>query len=202
MRFLHRIVVELGRGKVSMSRKLILLGAAALASPGIAVGADRGITYDCDAAPGHFADLVIPAPVGPFAVTGQIKVNNIAKDKKWAPTVRIRIGSAPTEMGGAPASYAGLKLTAVPGKTVSLPYETIQMFSFDASGREAETIPSSLRQTGDTQAFRLSYDGQSVAISLGADNRSFATVAVAPVLEVVCSTGEFLITDLKIEPAG
>jgi hypothetical protein len=181
-----------------MLKKVLVICCAAGALSGMAHAADRGITYDCDAAPGHFADLVIPAPAGPFVVTGQIKVNNIAHDKKWAPTARIRIGSAPTESGGAPASYGGLELTSLPGKAVSMPYDAIQLFRFDASGRDGESISSSLRQTGGTESFELSFDGQSVSVSLGADKRSFPVVAVSPVVEVVCSTGEFLITDLTI----
>jgi hypothetical protein len=170
-------------------------GLIALAAPAAAAG----ISYDCDSAAGHFSDLVLPTPQGPFTVTGKVQVNHIATDKKWAPTARLRIGSAEPAPGAAPDNYAGFELTALPGKSVSMSPETVQAFSFDAKGREAEMIPASLSATGAPQPFSIGYDGRSVAVSIAGQNRTYQLTGSAPVVEIVCSTGEFLFTELTIQ---
>lgn len=184
-----------------MLKKLALV-ASALAVPGAAHAAGRGITYDCDTAPGHFSELVLPAPSTAFTVTGNIKVNNIAKDKKWAPIARVRIGSAPAGPGAAPSAFGGFELTALPGKSVSLLLDTVQALSFDASGRDTEIIAASLQSTGAVQSFRLAYDGRSVAVTIGTETRSYPLTTSEPVVQVICSTGEFLMTDLRVEPSS
>lgn len=167
---------------------------------GAAHAAGAGITYDCDTAAGHFSELVLPAPSGPFTIVGNITVNTIAKDKKWAPSARVRIGSAPAGPGAAPSAFAGFSLAAVPGKAVSMNAETVQAFSFEAAGGEPQLIPASLGPTGSVQPFRLSFDGRAVAVAIGAEARSYPLVVNQPVVQIICSTGEFLMTDIKIEP--
>jgi hypothetical protein len=179
--------------------KTLALVACACAIPGIAHAANA-ITYDCDTAAGHFSELVLPSPGSHFVVTGNIKVNNIAKDKKWAPIVRLRIGSAPAAPGAAPSGYAGFELAAMAGKEVSMAAETVQAFSFDVSGKDEEIIPTSLQPAGTAEPFRLSFDGSSVAIDVHGQSRSYPVAADPAVVQVICSTGEFLITDLRIQP--
>src|SRR6185503_17351769 len=154
--------------------------------------AAAGITYDCDTTPGHFSDLVLPAPSGPFTVSGNVQVNQIGKDSKWAPTARLRIGSAEPAPGGAPDDYAGFEITALPGNALSMKLDTVQAFSFDVKGRDSETIPNSLGATGAAQPFRISYDGQQVTTTVAGQTRSYQLKGRPPVVEVVCSTGEFL----------
>jgi hypothetical protein len=161
-----------------------------------------GITYACDTAPGHFSELVLPAPGQRFSVVGNIQVLSIAKDKKWAPTARIRIATAPAAPGHSPSAYGGLHLTALPGKAVAMSPETIQAFSFDVAGGEGEMIRSTIQATGAIQPFRLTFDGQSVAVAIGAESRTFPLTTSQPVVQVICSTGEFLITGMKLEPSS
>jgi len=161
-----------------------------------------GITYDCDTAAGHFSDLVLPTPSGPFSVTGSVTVNRIASDRKWAPIARLRIGSAEPAPGRAPDNYAGIEITAVPGKSVSLAAETVQIFSFDVQGRDSEAIPTSLGATGTAQPFQISYDGKSVAVGVAGQTRTYQMSSGAPVVEIVCSTGEFLFSNLAIRPTN
>jgi hypothetical protein len=173
-----------------MWKTLALASVSVMAVPGAAEAA--GITYDCDTAAGHFSELVLPAPANHFSVTGNIKVNAIAKDKKWAPLARVRIGEAPTAPGATPTSYGGLKLTALPGKDVSMRADVVQMFSFDVTGTNDEgAIPSTLQETGPTLPFRLSFDGRAVTAAIGAESRSIPVTASQPVVQIICSTGEF-----------
>jgi hypothetical protein len=52
------------------------------------------------------------------------------------------------------------------------------------------------------QTFTLSYDGSTVVVNLGKESRSFPLKVAEPVVRIVCSTGEFLFTDLAIKAAG
>jgi hypothetical protein len=181
-----------------MMFKALALASLVVSAAAAAPAEARGITYDCDTAAGHYSELVLPAPGARFSVSGNIKVNAIAKDTKWAPLLRVRIGPVPAAPGASQSAYAGLTLTALPGKAVSLAADTIQMFSFDATGVE-DMIASSLQSTGAVQPFRLSFDGRSVAVAVGAEMRSFPLSASEPVVQITCSTGEFLLTDLRLE---
>jgi hypothetical protein len=181
--------------------KALVVAAGAIGVPG-AANAAGGITYDCDTAPGHFSELVLPAPPTPFTVSGNVRANSIVKDKKWAPLTRLRIMSAPASPGAAPTAYGGFELTALSGKDVGIAAETVQAVSFDTSGSKADIIPSSLQPTGAVQPFRLTYDGRTVTVEVAGQTQGFLIEANPSVVQVVCSTGEFLFTDLKLEPAG
>lgn len=160
-----------------------------------------GITYDCDTAPGHFSELVLPAPANHFRVSGNIKVNQVATHEKWAPMARVRIGSAPPAPGAPLGVYGGLDLTAVPGKAVSVAANAVQLFTFQGSGTQDEPIRASFQPTGTAQPFQLSFDGRSIAVTIGSASRSYPVTIGNPVIQLVCSTGEFLLTDVQIEAA-
>jgi hypothetical protein len=136
----------------------------------------------------------------PFTVSGRIQVNKIAKDPVWTPIARVRIGSAQPGLGKAPDQYAGFVLTALPGKAVKLRFDTVQAFNFDAKGRDSEIIPGSIGPTGTAQPFQITYDGKSVGVNIAGQTRSYAMVSNAPVIDVICSTGDFLFTDVLIAP--
>ena len=163
--------------------------------------AGRGITYDCDTAPGPFSELLLPAPASHFSVSGNIKVNQLASHEKWAPTARVRVGSRPSAPGAPLGTYGGLDLTAVPGKSVSVAADAVQLFTFQGSGTQDEPIRTSFQPTGSAQPFRLNFDGRSVAVTIGSVSRSYPLVITDPVIQVVCSTGEFLLTDVEIQAA-
>jgi hypothetical protein len=76
------------------------------------------------------------------------------------------------------------------------------MVLFNASGREDEVVPLSLLDApGGVQSFSLTFDGSKVSASIGREHRAFSMQAAAPVVRIVCSTGEFLFTNLSIEPS-
>ena len=54
---------------------------------------------------------------------------------------------------------------------------------------------------GTAQPFTLAYDGSAVAVTVGNETRSFPLKIADPAVRIVCSTGEFLVTDLTISPA-
>ena len=166
------------------------------------VGA-AGITYDCDTAANHFSELVLPAPAGPFTVTGNVQLLALAEVTKYAPLARVQIASA-TEPGQSPASFAGVSVTALPADARKTPSGSpaIQMVAFNATGKEDDVVPlSTLAKPGGTQSFSLSFDGRNVLAAIANERRNLSVSASAPVVRLICSTGEFLFTNIAIQPS-
>jgi hypothetical protein len=181
------------------SMGLCAIGLAFWAPPALAAG----ITYDCDTAAEHFSELVLPAPGASFVVSGNVKLNALARSKTYAPIGRIQISPAGAP-GQSPSAFAGFSLTALPTDARKAPAgaSVVQMLSFNVSGKEDEALPLSLlTKPGTVQPFSLSYDGSQVTVNLGTESRRFPFKAAEPVVRIVCSTGEFLFTDLIIKPS-
>lgn len=184
-----------------MKRILGLCAAALTLGTAPAAAASAGITYDCDTAADHFSELVLPAPGTRFVVSGSVQLMTLARSKTYVPTARVRIGSS-SAPGASASVFAGFSLTAMaadPKKTPS-GAAAIQMLSYNINGKEDEALPLSLMtKPGTVQAFRLSYDGSQVRVDLGNETKSFAVKTTDPVVRIVCSTGEFLFTNVTIE---
>jgi hypothetical protein len=167
-----------------------------------ASAAAAGITYDCDTAANHYSELVLPAPIGPFTVSGVVQLNALAEVSKYTPLARVQI-SSPSEPGQSPASFAGISVMALPADAQKTPTGSpaIQMVAFNLKGKDDEIVPlSMLAKPGGPQSFSLSFDGRNVSASIGNDRRTLPVKASAPVVRIVCSTGEFLFTNLMIQP--
>lgn len=164
----------------------------------------KGITYDCDTAANHFSELVLPAGTGPFTVSGSVKLNALADITKYAPLARIQIASS-APAGQSPEVYAGLTLTALPADAKKTPSggPAVQMMSYTSTGNKDDVLPLSLlTKPGTIQRFTLSFDGGKVLVDLGNDRKSFPLKTNDPVVRLVCSTGEFLFTDVTITQTG
>lgn len=178
---------------------ILAVAAASIAVAPATAGA-TGITYDCDTAANHYSELVLPAPSGPFTVTGVVQLNALAEVSKYTPLARVQI-SSPSEPGRSPDSFAGISVMALPadaGKTPS-GSPAIQMVAFNVNGKD-EIVPLSLlAKPGGPQTFSLSFDGRSVVALIGNERRSLPVTTSAPVVRIVCSTGEFLFTNVMIQ---
>lgn len=178
---------------------------ASLALAGVAypqVASASGITYDCDTASQHFSELVLPAPSGSFTVTGNLQLRTIAEVKKWAPLGRLDIGSA-FQPGSSPDVFAGFSMIALPIDKRKSPTgeDVIQALKFTNRGKEDEMLPfSMLAKPGTVQPFKLIYSGSEVTVILGSETRTYQLKTAEPVVRVICSTGEFLFTELEIKP--
>lgn len=164
----------------------------------------KGITYDCDTAANHFSELILPVGTGPFTVSGNVKLNALADVTKYAPLARVQIASS-APAGQLPEVYAGLTLTALPADPKKTPSgePAVQMLSYTTNGKKDDVVPLSLMTTpGTVQRFTLSFDGSKVLVDLGNDSKSFPLKTSDPVVRLICSTGEFLFTDLTITPTG
>ena len=169
---------------------------AAFAVPTTANAA--GITYDCDTAADHFSELDLPAPPVPFTVTGSVRINATAGSDKYVPLARIQIAEA-SAPGQSPKAFAGFSLGALAKQTTS-GVQAVQMLNYNIAGKEDELLPFSLMtKPGTVQPFRLSYDGSTVSVNLGNEAKSFSVRTSQPVVRLICSTGEFLFTNLVIQ---
>lgn len=160
-----------------------------------------GITYDCDTAANHYSELILPAPAGPFRVSGNVQLDALAELSKYTPLARIQISSK-SEPGHSPESFAGVSVMALPVDATKSPTgaPAIQMVAFNVNGKEDEIVPLSMfAKPGGAQTFNLSFDGGNVSASIGNDRRTLPVKSSAPVVRIVCSTGEFLFTDLTIQ---
>ncbi|HEX8622424.1 MAG TPA: hypothetical protein VF718_10665 [Allosphingosinicella sp.] len=165
-----------------------------------APAAAAGITYDCDTAADHFSELVLPAPGASFVVAGTVQLRALARSKTYAPIARLQIATS-SASGQSPEGFAGFTLTALPTDSKKSTSEAVQMLGYNANGREDETVPLSvMTRPGTAQPFNLSYDGSQVVVNLGNEARTFPLKAAEPVVRILCSTGEFLFTDLVIKP--
>jgi hypothetical protein len=179
-----------------------------LCTAGLAFGASlapaaaAGITYDCDTAANHFSELVLPSPGPSFVVSGSVRLNALAGSKAYVPLARVQIASA-SAPGQSAEAFAGFTLSALPADAKKTPSgaSAVQMLSYNVSGKDDEILPLSLMtKPGTVQPFTLSYDGRQVSVDLGNETKSFPLKAAEPVVRIVCSTGEFLFTNLTIKP--
>ncbi|TWH86153.1 hypothetical protein [Novosphingobium taihuense] len=173
-----------------------------------AQGKASAITYDCDTPSDHFSELLLPVPDGAVTLTGKVQVRKLAQFKQFAPMVRIGFVQSAGNPGEAPSDTDGIKIVAMPAKLVDKsikdPGVLIQLLQWDeyVSGKEMESKPISVLPVGEALPFSMRLTATSISISFAGSDKSFATAINAPVVRVVCSTGEFLITDLLISPTG
>lgn len=183
--------------KYLLAPRAAILAAAVLPTTATAAG----ITYDCDTAANHYSELVLPAPAGPFIVSGNVQLNALAEVTKYTPLARVWI-SSPTEPGQSPESFAGVSVMGLPVDAHKNPTGSpaIQMVAFNVAGKEDEIEPlSMLVKPGGPQSFSLSFDGRNVSASIGNDRRTLPVKTSTPVVRFICSTGEFLFTNVTIQ---
>lgn len=186
-----------------MKQRHAWMGLALALAPTVVEAQTRGITYDCDTAPGHFSELALPVPAGAVTVSGKLKLNQIAKDPQYAPMVRLSFATA-AQPGQSPTDSAGFQLTALPASKVGLKSKdknaVVQFLQWDEQrgGQAVEHEPFGLTDGAPVYDFSLTFDGQSVAASIGGMQQRIAFAGTNPVMRIVCSTGDFLFTDLVI----
>lgn len=175
------------------------VGPALLALP--ASAAAQGITYDCDTAANHFSELDLPADGASFTVSGNVQLNALAGSKTYVPNARVQIAPS-VAPGQSPTVFAGFSMSALPVDPKKSPSgaPAIQVLSWNSNGKDDEVLPMSMTtKPGSIQPFTMSYDGSKVSVTLGSETKSFPLEAAKPVVRIVCSTGEFLFTNLAIK---
>lgn len=188
--------------------KYLSIAACFALMPAEAAMATPAITYDCDTAASHFSELVLPAPAGSFTVTGQLQVNQLPPFDKFAPITRLMVVPGNIVPGGSVADTAGFSLNALPAKMVDKSVTDdklmLQFVNWNAThNNKAEDFkPFGFAKAGDKLPFTLTYDGAAVTLSVAGEKTSLPLKVADPMVRIVCSTGEFLYTDLRIEKAS
>lgn len=188
-------------------KSLSIAACFALMHAGAAMAAPA-ITYDCDTAASHFSELVLPAPGNSFTVTGQLQVNQLPPFDKHAPITRLMVMPGDIVPGGDIPNWAGFSLNALPAKMVDKSVKDdkimLQFLNWNAAhDRKTEDFkPFGFAKAGDKLSFTLTYDGAAVTLSVAGEKTSIPLKVADPMVRIVCSTGEFLYTDLRIEKAS
>ena len=164
-----------------------------------------GITYDCDTAADNFSELVLPTPEGHFTVTGRVRLNKIAKINKYVPLTRLLVSETPAAPGQTPDDWAGFQISAFPEKSLGIKGKTsdavLQFLKWDqlTAGKSAPNDPLVLSNYKDNLPFTLTYNGDHVVTQIGDQQRRIPINIKHPVVRIICSTAEFLYTNLKID---
>ena len=164
-----------------------------------------GITYDCDTASGHFSELDLPAPGDTLRVTGRIQANQIAPADKWSPIARVALAQTADPAGKTPSDLAGFVLYAFYRKDIDPkttdPKAKVQMVKWDerSADKSKDHEFFGMAAFGETLDFSIALAKGTATVKIGGEEHAFALNAPDPMLRVICSTGEFLITDLRIE---
>lgn len=172
---------------------------AAVPTAALAQAADPGITYDCDTATDHFSELSLPAGPAPFTVTGKVKMMTAAASKEFLPMARLTISNATDQPGPSDEGWAGFEFIVGPVKQGKLPTLPILDYSTKAKGQK-NAVDIIGKPSADEVPFSLTYDGAHVTVSVDGHEKQLDYTAAKPVVRIICSTGEFLYTNLVIRP--
>lgn len=170
--------------------------AAVLSAPALAQG--KGVTYDCDTAPGHFSELRLPG-AATFTASGKVRLMTLAHDRKWAPLVRISVSNDPEVIGPSDEAWAGFTMMNLPQFEKKIP----ALLETSERPKGGENKEDSIGPASDTDVpFDFAFDGKQVHMTVDGHAQTFALTAERPVLMITCSTGEFLVHDLTITPGA
>ena len=164
-----------------------------------------GIFYDCDTAQGRFSQSLLPAPGQAFTVTGRIKLVQPAATGEYLPILSVAIGNRGAD-GRPDRPGVGVSLVAIPARLVSGAQRRgnapVQVFSWDVipDSGDARRVPIGPANADGIYPFSLGYDGQTVTVRVGTEERRSALTAANPLVKINCSTGEFQLMDLVITP--
>ncbi|WAC24570.1 hypothetical protein [Blastomonas sp. SL216] len=168
--------------------------------------ASQGITYDCDTASGHFSSLVLPVPPGSFTVQGKVQPRALADIGKWTPATRLTIVSRLADAGAVPDDGAGFTILALPAKMIDkrAGKGIVQFVKWqeNQAGKQTESEPFAIQPAMQAMDFSLRYDGKAVAMAIGGAETRVAVSKPMSAVRIICSTGEFLYTDLMITPGS
>jgi hypothetical protein len=167
---------------------------AAIAGLSVLVAAGEAkaqkLEYDCDTTPEHYSELKLTQSGPAYAVTGSLSARRLYRGKRFAP-----IGSV--NLSAADGSWS-VRISLIGYATESDKVVTGQL-RIIRNGK-AEEPSLGVFEVGKPVHFALSLaaDGKGSA-SLGGQTLPVAVQATGPVTaSVVCSTGEFLFTDLDM----
>ncbi|MHA6770129.1 hypothetical protein [Sphingobium ummariense] len=187
---------------------MLSLIASTLFASAASAAQTSGITYDCDTAADHFSELVLPVPDGAFLVSGHLQVNQIPPVGKYVPLTRISVAQAPGSPGQPATDLAGFVLTALPAKMIDPKSKdsklVVQFLKWDerTNNSAKEHDPFGVAAVGEKLDFSLAFSAGTVTARIAGQEQRFTLNAPTPIVRLICSTGEFLYTDLKIEKSN
>ena len=185
--------------KIGQTAAILFLCGPALPEP-----SPEGISYDCDTAPGRFSLLKLPSPGGPFTVSGQVEVVRIAEDKQWGPIARLQLVQGKSLDTDPKPNAVGFSLLALKAKRVNPDVKddklVVQFLEWNETveGTEKQYEPFGMSTNGGKIPFSLTFDGAKVDLQLACQNKTLPFADSRPTVRILCSTGEFVFSDLRI----
>jgi len=169
--------------------------------------ASAGITYDCDTAANHYSELSLPPGSIPFTVSGKVKLLSIVPGQDYVTMTRLSISNAAPQPGPSSEGWAGFQISVLKRSArqsgVALISSTLRPKGGD-NATDTLGPPVVVEDADDLQElpFTLTYDGKQAVLRVGDSQRALEFAAPRPIVRIVCSTGEFLYTDLVIRPGA
>jgi len=160
--------------------------------------AAAGTRYDCDTPANRFSDLTIPAGRPPFVVTGRVRAASAARSDQFVPLTRLVISST-AGTGATSEGWAGFEYAVFPDTAAPAQRGPQLGFTLRAAGGANSAQPAGA-PSGREVAFSLLYDGVGVLAIVDGKARKMPFTVAAPAIKIVCSTGEFVYSDLRISP--
>jgi hypothetical protein len=191
-----------------MKNWIALVSAVLATSPAMLTAQETppaGITYDCDTAANHYSELSLPPGAVPFTVSGKVKLLSIVPGQDYVTMTRLSISNATPQPGPSSEGWAGFQIS-VPKRSARQSGVALLSTSLrpkgGANATEALARPVVIEKAEDLQElqFTLTYDGEQAIVRLGESQKTLEFAAPQPIVRIVCSTGEFLYTDLVIRP--
>jgi hypothetical protein len=159
--------------------------------------ASSGTRYDCDTPANRFSDLTIPAGRVPFIVTGKVRFASATQSAQLAPMTRMAISSA-AGAGATNEGWAGFEYAMLPDPADSQQRRAQLAFTLRQAGGANSGQPLGA-PSADEVEFSM-YDGTAVLVIVDGKPRRMPFAVAVPAIKIVCSTGEFVYSDLRINP--
>lgn len=183
---------------------------AALVSFDPAFAQAPGMTYDCDKGANHFSNLVLPAPDGPFVVSGHVEVKHEPLTADAAPMARVSIGKVRTAPEQPPPVMVGFQAIALGVKALKPPppsLDTAETIQFVDWKEQAGTLFANkgkrfgIASNNGGLDFSLTFSAGTVTGKVGGEEYRFTLAVPHPVVMLMCAN-EDVFSNLKIEKSA
>jgi hypothetical protein len=180
MKRIHGGEINMNKSAVAFALFLMIpMSSAAVASP---------ITYGCDTAADRFSAIQQQVSLKAFSIKGSIQPNEFRKGK-YAPLAQIYIES-PDEK-----NRWALKVIALGAKAKA----AFIFLDMKDDGKEGEPFPIGTVKIGEKLPFDISVtDGKMIKFKIGGmDGHPEFALGEQAQLNIICSTGDFVFSDLE-----
>lgn len=146
------------------------------------------ITYGCDTPADHFSAIEQPVSLKSFSIKGSVQPNEFRKGK-YSPLAQIYLQSPDKKFRWA------LQVMALEAKAK----EAFVFLDMTENGKDSEPLPIGTVKIGEKLSFDVGItDGSKIKFKIGdMDGNPELNLGPQATLNVICSTGDFVFSDLE-----